>query len=34
MKYKEIDIIIGEKLKSIRNRKGYSTRYVGGGTMC
>lgn len=27
--YKDIDVLIGNRLKSLRERKGYSTRYVG-----
>ena len=29
MKYKQLDVIIGAKLKQLRNKKGYSTQYVG-----
>lgn len=29
MKYKEIDVLIGSKLKALREKKGYSIRYVG-----
>ena len=29
MKYKDIDVLIGDKLKSLREKKGYSVRYVG-----
>ncbi len=29
MKYKQLDVIIGAKLKQLRLRKGYSTQYVG-----
>lgn len=28
-KFKDIDILIGSKLRQLRHRKGYSTQYVG-----